>query len=238
MKKMAAAWMVGLVLVISGCGNKTDSVKEIQKAGVLKTAIVNSENQYTSLSGNSLEGLEPELVNWIASSLGVQPDYQIVSREEALAAVSDGSADIAIGCFDASGGFSESYLYTTAYGKGFFYVVTKRGDYAHSAGDLADSRIGAQADLNASIQTRLSAANGISFYETADTAWNEIKSGTIRAYVCGEEQAKQALSDAALQVQNLFYADPAQYVIVAGKEDQKLVSGMNTLITQFLTKEE
>lgn len=241
MKKIAAALTVGLVLVISGCsGKKTDSIKEIQQSGVLRTAIVNSGNQYTSLNGTNPEGLEPELVETIASALGVQTEYQVLEQAAALEAVSSGAADIAIGCIDASSSLSENYLYTTAYGKGFFYAVTEKGDYAQSAGAFANSVIGMEAHLGAELQTKLSSVEGVTVHEygNAETALKDIESGRIRAYVCGEAQAKQMLSDSSVQVQNLFHVNPAQYVIVAGKEDQKLISGMNTMITQFLTKEE
>lgn len=240
MKKIAAVLTAGLVLVISGCGNKTDRIKEIQQAGVLRTAIVNSESQYTSQEETGLSGLEPELVEMIASALGVQPDYQVLEPEAALEAVSAGSADIAIGCIAASSTLTENYLYTTSYGKGFFYVVTQKGDFAQSAGDFVDSRVGLEPNLGADLQIRLSSAEGIRMeeYKNPEDAFQKIEDGTLRAYVCREEQAKQALSNSSLQVQNLFRVNPAEYVIVAGKDDQKLVSGMNSLITQFLTKEE
>ena len=52
-----------------------------------------------------------------------------------------------------------------------------------------------------------------------------------------ENDAKALLSDPKLQVQNLFDVNPAEYVIIAENDDQALVSGMNTMIAQFLTKE-
>ncbi|MBQ6856675.1 MAG: hypothetical protein IJO13_06195, partial [Lachnospiraceae bacterium] len=74
-------------------------------------------------------------------------------------------------------------------------------------------------------------------YGNAAAAAGDIKAGRIRGYVCSEAEAKELLSDGALQVQNLFDVNPDEYVIVAGKEDVTLVNGMNTLIAQFLTKE-
>lgn len=241
MKKIIAVLAVGLVLVVSGCsGKKSDGIKEIQETGVLKTAIVNSENQYTSMNGTEPVGLEPELVEEIASALGVKAEYQVMSQEEALEAVSNGASDIAIGCINTSASLTENYLFTTAYGKGFFYVVTKKGDYAQSVGAFADSSIGMEGNLGDELRIQLSAADNITIHEygNAETAAKDIEDGRIRAYVCGETQAKKLLADSAFQVQNLFHVNPAQYVIVTGKEENKLVSGMNTLIAQFLTKEE
>ena len=63
------------------------------------------------------------------------------------------------------------------------------------------------------------------------------KNGTSGDETEACKYAKELLSDSKIQVQNLFEVDPAEYVIVAESGDQTLVSGMNTMIAQFLTKE-
>ncbi|MBQ6834044.1 MAG: transporter substrate-binding domain-containing protein, partial [Lachnospiraceae bacterium] len=99
-KKLGAAVLAAaLALSVSGCSGKTvDAVKAIQEAGVFKVAIVNSGNTFTSLDGTTPVGLEPELVETIASALGAATEFQVVDRGAALQAVTDGTADIALGC--------------------------------------------------------------------------------------------------------------------------------------------
>lgn len=241
MKKIGAAVLAaGLALSVSGCSGKTvDSVKAIQEAGVLKVAIVDSDSGYTSLQGTEPVGMEPELVETIASALGVPTEYQVLDRNAALQAVTDGTADIALGCINGSLSLTENYLFTTSYGKGFFYVVTEKGDYAQSAGAFANSSIGLNKNLDDELRSQISGTEGITIseYGTAEVAADDIRSGRIRAYICGEAEAKELLSNSDLQVQNLYDVDPDEYVIIAGKADQTLVNGMNTLIAQFLTKE-
>ncbi|MBQ6832880.1 MAG: transporter substrate-binding domain-containing protein [Lachnospiraceae bacterium] len=240
-KKIGAAVMAaGLALSVSGCSGKTvDSVKAIQEAGVFKVAIVDSGNIYTSMDGTTPVGMEPELVETIAAALGVPVEYQVMNHDAALQAVTDGTADIALGCINGSLSLTENYLFTTSYGKGFFYVVTEKGDYAQSAGAFANSAVGMNKDLDDDLRAQIAAAEGvtISEYPNAESVAADIKSGEIRAYICREDEAKALLSDQALQVQNLFDVEPDEYVIVTGNEDQTLVNGMNTLIAQFLTKE-
>ena len=241
MKKISALILAaGLALTVSGCSEKNvDSVKTIQEAGVLKAAIVNSDNGYTRIQGTELIGLEPDLAGAIAAALGADVEYQVMDRNAALQAVTDGTADIALGCINGSASIGQNFLCTTYYGKGFFYVVTKKGDYAQSLGSLEKSAVGVSKNMDDDHRSQLSMEEGIkvSEYGSTDVVAEDIKNGRIRAYVCGEAEAKELLSDMELQVQNMFDMDPEKYVIVAEKEDQALVSGMNTLIAQFLTKE-
>ena len=240
-KKIGAVILAaGLALSVSGCSGKTvDSVKTIQESGVFKVAIVNSDNYYTRLEGNDPVGMEPELVETIAAALGTATEYQVLSESAALEAVAAGTADIAIGCISGSSGLSDQYRFTTSYGKGFYYVVTKKGDYAQSASAFSNSVVGVNHRLSDDTRGELNASSGVTLneYTSAESAAKDIKDGRIRAYVCTEEDAKALLSDSNLQVQNLFDVDPAEYVIVAENGDQTLVNGMNTMIAQFLTKE-
>lgn len=241
MKKIGAVILAaGLALSVSGCSGKTvDSVQTIQESGVFKVAIVNSDNYYTKLEGDKPVGMEPELVETIAAALGTTTEYQVLSESAALEAVAAGTADIAIGCISGSTSLTEQYRFTTSYGKGFYYVVTKKGDYAQSAGAFSNSVVGVNNRLSTDARGQLSASEGITLneYTSAEAAVKDIRNGRIRAYVCAEDDAKALLSDTELQVQNLFNVDPAEYVIVAESSDQTLVNGMNTMIAQFLAKE-
>ena len=240
-KKIGAVIIAaGLALSVSGCSGKTaDSVKSIQESGVFKVAIVNSDNYYTSLEGNTPVGMEPELVETISAALGAAVEYQVLSESAALEAVASGTADIARGCISGSSVLADQYRCTTSYGKGFYYVATEKGDYAQSPDALANSVVGVNSRLSEGARPQLYASEGITLhdYAEADAAAKDIKDGKIRAYVCMEQDAKELLSDSKIQVQNLFEVDPAEYVIVAESGDQTLVSGMNTMIAQFLTKE-
>ena len=244
MRKMykigAVILAAGLTLSVSGCSGKTsDSVKVIQEAGVFKVAIIDSDNYFTRLEGNTPVGMEPELVETISAALGTTTEYQVLTENAALEAVASGTADIAIGCISGSEALSENYRITTSYGKGFYYVVTEKGDYAQSAGAFSNSVVGINSRTGDDTRRQLYAAEGIAIneYTNTESAAKDIIDGRIRAYVCMEEEAKALIVDPNLQVQNIYDVDPAEYVIVAGSDDHTLVNGMNTMIAQFLTKE-
>lgn len=225
---------------LSGCGKKaSDEVKTIQESGVFRVALVNTDSAYTSLENGQPVGLEPELAEYIAQALGCQVQYELMDRSEALAALSSGGADAAMGCLNASAGLGADYQLSTPYGKGFFYVVTKRGDFALTIGSLENSKVGVAAGLDEETRARLYGAEGITLtdYSQVKEAGEAVKDGTIRAYICYEAQAKSLLEDRQLQVQNLSNMEPEEFVVAAPGSSRTLVSGMNTLIGQFLEAE-
>ena len=234
---LALASIAVLSASVMGCSKKgADPVEKIREAGGLKVAIVETGSQYTHLEGEELTGTEPELVAYIAQALGVDPAYQVCSQEEALEALRQGEADIALGCINERSSLAEEYRLSTPYGKGYFYAVTKRGDYVLTAGALKDSLLGVEKNLDEETRGRLYQAEGIRVTDLSspEAAADAIKAGEIRAYICYEEQAKALLADQDLQVQDLTDLEPEAYVIVAAKSDQTLISGIDVLIRQFL----
>ena len=230
----------GIVLTVGGCSvKKDDQVNQIKESGVFRVAIVNTDSRYTRFSGETPVGIEPELCDTIAQALGVTTDYQVMSRSQALQAVNEGQADIAVGCINATGRLDDEYQISTPYGKGFFYAVTKAGDYAMTVGALEDSSVGVDFGLDEETRSQLYQATGISVqdYEDLRDAAAAIKAGTIRAYICYEAQAKELALDSELQVQNLMNLDAEEFVIVAGKESQTLINGIDIIVRQFLEKE-
>ncbi len=227
-------------LLVPGCGKKKeDSVAAIRAAGVLRVALVNTDSSFTHMEGGTPAGQEPELVEYIAQALGVEAEYKVCDRQGALSAVTAGEADVALGCIDGSGSLSGEYLLSGSYGRGYLYAVTKRGDFVLTIGALADSALGVEAALEEGTVTQLYGAENVtvSDYSQASQAAQAIQSGEIRAYICGQKQAEELLEETGLQVQNVENLEPEEYVIVAEKSDQTLVSGINTLIRQFLEGE-
>ena len=161
------------------------------------------------------------------------------NKADALAAVAAGEADIALGCINHSGSLSGDYLISTEYGKGYFYAVTRAGDYVLTIGALERSSVGVDRELDEETRTKLYQAEGIRItdYGSAAEGKDGVKNGTVRAYICYEDQAKMFMEDEAFQVQNLSNLEPEEFVIVAGKSDTALMNGINTLIRQFLEEE-
>ncbi len=238
---LSAAVLLGiLALSTAGCGKKSGAeVSAIQKAGVLNVALVDSQSSYTSVQDNTPVGVEPELAAYIAQALNVSPQFQICGKQEALNALNEGTADIALGCISRAAGISAECASSVSYGKGFFYAVTRKGDYALTVGALSNSVVGAAPNLDEVTRTSLYGAEGVSVADisSAEEAAKRLESGEIRAYICYENQAEQFLEDEDFQIQNISNLNPEEFAVAVRKSDQTLLSGINVLIPQFLEKE-
>lgn len=239
-KLIKAGALLLVLAVLGGCSKRSSSeVDTIRENGVLQVAIVDTKSQYTSVKEGKPTGIEPELAEYIAKAIGVEAGYQVFDKKKALEALSSGEADIALGCINSSGSLNAEYLLSTSYAKGYVYVVTKVGDYALTVGSFSDSSIGLERSLDEETRGRFYEAEGIqiSDYSSAEDASQAILSGSIRAYICYENQAKQLLENPELQIQQIANIDPEEFVIVTRKNNQTLASGINTLIQQFLEEE-
>ena len=240
-KVLGAAGALSLGLLGTGCGKKTESdVERIQKAGVFRVAIVDTGSRYTSVDEGKPTGLEPELAEYISQALGTEVQFQVYKKKEALEAVSSGEADVAMGCINGSGSLAGEYRLSLSYGKGYFYGVTRAGDYALTIGALENSSVGVDRELDEETRTMLYEAEGIriSDFDSAREGGEAVKDGRIRAYICYEDQAGELLSDPELQVQNVSNLEPEEFVVAAaGSSDPALISGIDVLIRQFLEKE-
>ncbi len=226
-----------LALGIAGCsGKKKDEVELIRQSGVLRVALVDTGSGFTSVKGNEPVGVEPELASYVGEMLGVSTEFLVCGRQEALEKVAAGEADIGMGCISREGDFSDKYRLSDVYGKGFCYVVTIKGDFVGTIGGLNERTVGVEQNLNEVTKSLLYAAEGISLADYSDSgqAAEDLKEGRIQGYVCYEKQARALLEDEDLQVQNLMNLEQEEYVIVAPAGSDKLVSGINTLIRQFL----
>lgn len=238
-KFRAVLLAAGVGLVLGGCsGKKKDPVAQIREAGVLKAAIVNTDSRFTSLDGEAPVGVEPELTEAIAEALGVPVEYNIMSRNEALQAVSEGQADLAVGCIHSSKELAEEYRLSASYGKSSFCVITGSGDYVMTIGALENSQVGADKNLDSETKEQLNQVSGLILQETdLKTAAEAIRNGKLRAYICYEEQAKMLTADSEIQIQNLMNLDAEEFSIVTRKDSQNLASGIDTIVRQFLEKE-
>lgn len=234
--RLAAALAV-LALGIVGCsGKKKDEVDRIQQAGVLRVALVDTDSGFTSMEGEKPVGVEPELASYVGEMLGVSTEFLVCGRQEALEKVAAGEADIGMGCISREGDFSDQYRLSDVYGKGFCYVVTRKGDFVGTIGGLRERSVGVERNLNEFTKNLLYSAEGISLTDYSDPkqAGEDLKEERIQGYVCYEKQARILLEDEDLQVQNLMNLEQEEYVIVVPAGSDKLVSGINTLIRQFL----
>ncbi len=106
---------VALLLCLPGCGKGT-TLKDIQKAGVLKVAIGDDCYPYLQrMEDSSLRGIERDVLSVISDSLNVELDIQIVDPDDVLTGVADGTYDLGAGGLSSTLQVDEAVLFTEGY---------------------------------------------------------------------------------------------------------------------------
>lgn len=234
----AAALMLGGAVLLWGCGGKKDPLDILRESGTLRVALVETGAPFAQSANGQPAGIEPDLARLTADALGVQVEYQIMDREQALDAVIAGEADLAMGGLTAETGQSKGCLSSVSYGKRFLYLVTETGDYVNSASDLDGQTVGISGNVSEQTLQGLTVSGNIRIisFPDAGQAKESLSKGEIKGFFCYQEEAEQYLDDSDMLIQNLPFLVWEEYCAQASPENTALISGLNVLIQQQTEK--
>ena len=224
--------------VLAGCSRGTGgAVKEIQSRGVFRAAVCDTSSLARGENG-SYSGEEPELIKKIGDALSVETEYLPAADQAAAEAmVQDGTADVAVGMIQKSGGAGEGLALSVPYGSDSYYVMTRRGDYSNSPLAFAGRNLGV-APADTSILSGMGSGTDAPVTRvlaSGGEAAAALKSGAIDGYVCRlEEAVRLSGADEALQFQNLLNVEKAEYVLAVREKEDTLLRGINTIISDAL----
>lgn len=226
----AAVGIAGIsAFLLAGCGGSgKDAVKRIKKAGVVNIVVYREPDTETELGKR-----ESELMETIASGLGVSPEYvKAEDMEEVQSLLLDGTADLAIGKIPDSTEISEKLETSDPYADSALYVVTRRGDYSDSPAAFSGRILAFTEELP---ETAFSWAGDVKDLTPVYIDETSVEAGLsqkkIDGYVCTVTEAKElADEDGKIQYQNLIGVQSPQYVILTKKSDSSLLTGINTII--------
>ena len=226
----AAVGIAGMsAFLLTGCkGSGKDAVRRIKKAGVVNIVVYRETDTETDLGKR-----ESELMETIASGLGVSPEYvKAESMEEVQSFLLDGTADLAIGGIPDASEISDKLERSDPYAESDLYVVTRRGDYSDSPAAFSGRILAFTEELPESAFSWAGDVKDLTpVYVDGNSVDAGLSQGKIDGYVCTVAEAK-TLADlnGQIQYQNLIGAQSPGYVILTKKSDGSLLDGVNTII--------
>ena len=226
-------------VLLTGCGSKDNKIKLIQESGVLNVAVPELDSAYLEYDEGSGEytGTDAELVELIASQLGVNVKYLAANQGTYTSMLSTGQADIAIGTIQKDSNIAAGYACTKEYGTDFVYVITKRGLYPGNLNVFDGQNIGYAANLDKLSSDQLGYIVDVTVneYSNLADAIEDLKNDAITGFFCNRLDAYKYVGNQEFQVQNIHGLEKEEYVILTNPENQKLIDGMNIVIDQYLT---
>ena len=235
-----------MALVLGGCqqAEETTVLDKIQAANkaVVGTSADYPPYEFVDETGNMV-GFDIELMEEIASRMGIELEWQDMPFDSLIAAVQEGKIDMSISAFnyseerDALVDFSDPYFVT----EDAFIVAEGFTGAFNQAEDAANYRIGVQSGTvqdewvtDELIDTGLMSESNLSRYERVDQAALDLQVGRIDILLADDVPAEAIVSQfEGLMIihKDMLYTGPINIVIPEGESE--LQAELNRIIAEL-----
>ncbi len=193
-------------------------------------------------------GFDVILAKYIAKELNMKLEISPMSFDACMAAVSSGSADLAISGFSWTAARAETFLISDYYVAGenesdqmLISLSSNKADFAADKADFTGLKIGAQGGslqellVNEQLVTKGAA---IELYQDLNTAAEALKSGEIDALAVAKGNGEAfASSDDSIALTDYYFEVDEKYknnVILINKEDTELLADVNAVLAKAM----
>lgn len=232
---LALIMMLGL---LSGCGQKGTTVKDIQKAGELVVATSPDFPPFENLENGEVVGIEIDLLNIICEKLGVALKIEQMNFDSVLPGVQAGKFDLGASGISVTPEREKNVLFTDPYCLAAQAIVV-----------TADSPITCKADLDGkavSVQTGTTAesfcmANGyaVNSFEANSDAQTALTAGKVDAWVIDDLTAADMVAvyneenpGALVILPDAMTTEPYAFAFSFGSEE--LVEEINSIVAELV----
>ena len=254
-KILAAVLACVLIFTLTSCSSTSGKLKSIQKAGKLVVYTDPNFPPFEFQGANGVEGVDIEIANAIAQSLGVTATFQQTDFDSILMALKGGKGDISVSGFTITDERKQSVDFSDPYIDSVQYLILPQDSSVNVMEDLAGKTVGValgytgqilMTDVTSSTDpdtgnpgVLYSANTQVKAYDSAMDAALDLEAGRIDAVVMDEYVAKNIVSqNSGLQAKELTYAngsvaDEESYGVAVPKGNQDLVDQINSVIADL-----
>jgi len=256
LKKFIALILVCILgFTLTSCSSTTGKLAKIQKAGQIVVYTDPNFPPFEFQGANGIEGVDIEIANAIAQSLGVTATIQQTDFDAILMALKGGKGDIGVSGFSITPERQQSVDFSDPYIDSVQYLILPADSSVKVMEDLAGKTVGVALGYTGDgiMQDALldpnpdTGSTGVLFgtnttvkeYNSAMDATLDLQAGRIDAVVMDEYVSKNIVSqNAGLQAIELAYADGSvaddeSYGVMIPKGNQDLVDKINAVIAQL-----
>ncbi len=244
MKKVLALALAAMMLtgILAGCGSKSDSIdsqsqsesESSKKTLVMATSADFPPYEYYDEADGPIIGIDAEIFRLICEELGMTAKIEDMEFGSVLTAVSTGKADVAMAGLTVDPDRLHEVDFTDSYAKGKQVIIVKEGSDIQSADDLADKRIGVQANTTGDIYCSDDFPDAdIQQYTKGADAVMALVQGKVDAVVIDNAPAAEFVkANEGLVILETAYADE-EYAIAVNKGKPELTEQINTALAKL-----
>lgn len=239
-KKLALVLAVVMMIsLLTACGGKGTSLKDIQKAGKLVIATSPDFPPFESLGADgSVEGIEIDLLNIICDKLGVELAIEQMDFDSVLPGVQAGKYDMGVSGISVTEKRQKNVLFTEPYCLAAQAIVVKEGSPITGKADLAGKTVSVQTGTTAE---SFCMENGytVNAYAANNDAQSALLQGKVDAWVIDDLTAADMVKtynaqggDQLVILDEAMTTEPYAFAMAFGSEDT--VAKINTVLEDML----
>ena len=240
--RFGAAAILTASLALGGCfgGQEEDQTENAAADGVLTVGIIpgNDIFCFAQEAGDApVSGIEPQLMDALGKSLGVQVKFQTSSSlDELLSSLDAGQVDVAMGRIAQSDAYSDQYLVSRNYAKKGIYLLTRKYDYTDTLGGYAETSVGISSSIPSNVRAEIPDLDQVTIQEyiSLEDAVQDLMEENISAVIVNEREAMSEISSSELQAQEMLNGPKESYVARMGAGQQELAASLNQVIREYL----
>ena len=264
--RFGAAAILTASLALSGCfgGQEEDQTENAAADGVLTVGIIPGndifcfaqegsgtmeeedegltgllQNIFTPQEAGDVlvSGIEPQLMEALGKSLGVQVKFQTSSSLDGLLSSLDaGQVDVAIGRIAQADAYGDQYQVSRNYAKKGIYLLTRKYDYTDTLGGYAETAVGISSSIPSNVRAEIPDLDQVTVqeYMSLEDAVEDLLEENISAVIVNEREAMSEISSTELQAQEMLNGPKESYVALMGAGQQELAASLNQVIREYL----
>ena len=237
MFKKIIALVLTLVLAaacLTACGGaKGATLKDVQKAGKLTVATSPDFPPFESLEGDSVVGIEPDIMKLICEKLGVEAEFVQMDFDSVLIGIQAAKYDCAMSGITVNPDREKNMLFTAPYYNAAQVIVVKEGSAIAGKADLEGKVVSVQTGTTAESGCQDEGIAVQAFAANAD-AKAALTTGKVDAWVVDNLTAIQMVEegDGLVILEEKMTEEPYAFAFAFGSED--LVAAINEALAELI----
>lgn len=233
---LALVMTVGL---LSGCGSKGTTVKDIQKAGELVVATSPDFPPFENLENGEVVGIEIDLLDIICEKLGVTLKIEQMNFDSVLPGVQAGKFDLGASGISVTPEREKNVLFTEPYCLAAQAIVVTADSPITSKADLEGKTVSVQTGTTAE-SFCMDAGYAVSSFEANSDAQTALTTGKVDAWVIDDLTAADMVAvyntsnpGALVILDEAMTTEPYAFAFAFGSEE--LVSAVNDIVKELVS---
>ena len=227
---LCAAVMLG---ALSACAGSSDALQAVKKAGKLTIATSPDFPPFESLENGQVVGIEIDILQKVADSLGVTLDIQQMDFESVIPGVQAGKFDVGVSGITVTEERKKNIDFTDPYFLAAQAIVVTPDSPITCKADLTGKKISVQTATTAEDYCMSEGYEVLAFTANNDAA-AALTTGKVDAWVVDNEVAVALAAEQGLVVlDEAMTSEP--YAFAFHKGSDTLVSAVNEVVSQMLS---